>query len=98
MNYPPIEPKGTRIIHLNLASPFESWLLNDGYKPRLVKHAAVVRYSKLNKPTLEIDSTGKMSEATQKRYAIFLKQYLKFGKPLLVSLRAQAPKVLRMAA
>ncbi|MEZ2773443.1 hypothetical protein ACBP83_06350 [Acinetobacter pseudolwoffii] len=98
MNYPPIEPKGTKKIHFSLAAPSENWLLNDGYQPKLVKHAALVRYSKSNKPTLEIDSTGKMSEATQKRYAIFLKQYLKVGKPLLVSLRAQAPKVLRMAA
>lgn len=51
-----------------------------------------------NKETLEIDSTGKMNTAAQKRYAIFLKQYLKVGKSLIESLRAQAPKVLRVAA
>lgn len=98
MNYPPIEPKGTKIIHFSLAAPFETWILNGGYQAKFIKHAACVRYSMTNKETLEIDGTGKMNAAAQKRYSIFLKQYLKVGKPLLVSLRAQAPKVLRMAA
>lgn len=98
MNYPPIEPKGTKKIHFSLAAPFETWILNGGYQAKFIKHAACVRYSMTNKETLEIDGTGKMNAAAQKRYSIFLKQYLKVGKPLLVSLRAQAPKVLRMAA
>ncbi len=66
MNYPPIEPEGTKKIHFSLAAPFENWLLNDGYQPKLVKNAALVRYSKSNKPTLEIDSTGRLNKpATQ---------------------------------
>ena len=51
-----------------------------------------------NKETLEIDGTGKMNAAAQKRYAIFLKQYFKVGKSLIDSLRAQAPKILKVAA
>lgn len=98
MNYPPIDPKGTKKIHFSLAAPFENWLLNDGYQPKLVKHAALVRYSMTNKETLEIYGTGKMNAAAQKRYSIFLKQYLKIGKSLIVSLHDQAPKVLRVAA
>ena len=92
------EPEGTKHIHLQLAGPFEMWLLNDGYQSRLIKHAVLVRYSKATKQTLEIDGTGKMNEAAQKRYAIFLKQYLRVGKSLIESLRAQAPKVLKVAA
>lgn len=98
MKYLAIEPEGAKHIHFQMAAPFESWLLNDGYQPKLVKHAALVRYSRSNKETLEIDSTGKMNAAAQKRYAIFLKQYLKVGKSLIESLRAQAPKILRKAA
>lgn len=93
-----IEPKGTKRIHFQLAGPFETWILNGGYQAKFIKHAACVRYSMANKETLQIDSTGKMNEAAQKRYAIFLKQYLKLGKALMASLRAQAPKILRVAA
>ena len=93
-----IEPKGTKFIHFKLAIAFENWLLNDGYCPKLIKHSALIRFSKTDRPTIEIYSTGKMNEAAQKRYAIFLKQYLKVGKSLINSLRAQAPKTLRVAA
>ncbi|WP_165493988.1 hypothetical protein [Acinetobacter sp. ANC 3781] len=51
-----------------------------------------------NKETLEIDGTGKINAAAQKRYAIFLQRYLKVGKLLITSLRAQTPKTLRVAA
>lgn len=98
MNYLAIEPEGTKHIHFQLAGTFETWILNGGYQAKLIKHAACVRYSMANKETLEIDSTGKMNAAAQKRYAIFLKQYLKVGKSLIKSLRAQAPKILRVAA
>lgn len=98
MNYPPIEPEGTKHIHSQLAAPFETWILNGGYQAKFIKHAACVRYSMTNKETLEIYGTGKMNAAAQKRYSIFLKQYLKVGKSLIVSLRDQAPKVLRVAA
>jgi len=98
MNYLATEPEGTKHIHLQLAGPFETWLLNDGYQAKFIKHALCVRYSMTNKETLEIDGTGKMNAAAQKRYAIFLKQYLKVGKSLIESLRAQAPKTLRIAA
>ena len=98
MKYLAIEPEDTKYIHFQLAGPFETWILNGGYQAKLIKHAACVRYSMANKETLEIDSTGKMNAAAQKRYAIFLKQYLKVGKSLIESLRAQAPKVLKVAA
>lgn len=98
MKYLAIEPEDTKYIHFQLAGPFETWVLNGGYQAKFIKHAAVVRYSMINKETLEIDSTGKMNAAAQKRYAIFLKQYLKVGKSLISSLRAQAPKILRVAA
>ena len=98
MNYLEIEPQGTTHIHLQFEGPFETWLLNGGYQAKVIKHAACVCYSMKNKETLEIDGTGKMNAAAQKRYAIFLKQYLKVGKSLIESLRAQAPKTLRVAA
>lgn len=98
MKYLAIELEDTKHIHFQLAGPFETWILNGGYQAKLIKHAACVRYSMANKETLEIDSTGKMNTAAQKRYAIFLKQYLKVGKSLIESLRAQAPKILKVAA
>lgn len=98
IKYLATEPEGTKHIHLQLAGPFETWLLNGGYQAKVIKHAACVCYSMKNKETLEIDGTGKMNAAAQKRYAIFLKQYLKVGKSLIESLRAQAPKVLKVAA
>jgi len=98
IKYLTTEPEGTKHIHFQLAGPFETWILNGGYQAKLIKHAACVRYSMANKETLEIDSTGKMNTAAQKRYAIFLKQYLKVGKSLINSLRAQAPKILKVAA
>ena len=98
MNYLEIEPEGTKHIHFHLAGPFETWILNGAYQAKFIKHAAVVCYSMANKETLEIDSTGKMNAVAQKRYAIFLKQYLKVGKSLIESLRAQAPKILKVAA
>lgn len=98
MNYLEIEPEGTKHIHFQLAGPFETWILNGGYQAKFIKHAAVVRYSMPNKETLEIDGTGRMNAAAQKRYAIFLKQYLKVGKSLINSLRAQTPRILKAAA
>ena len=98
MNYLSIEPEGTKHIHFQLAGPFETWLLNGGYQAKFIRHVPCVRYSMPNKETLEIDGTGKMNAAAQKRYAIFLKQYLKVGKSLIESLRAQAPKILKVAA
>ena len=98
MNYLSIEPEGTKHIHFQLAGLFETWLLNGGYQPKFIRHVPCVRYSMPNKETLEIDGTGKMNAAAQKRYAIFLKQYLKVGKSLIESLRAQAPKILKVAA
>lgn len=98
MKYLAIEPEGTKHIHIQLAGPFETWLLNGGYQAKFIRHVPCVRYSMPNKETLEIDGTGKMNAAAQKRYAIFLKQYLKVGKSLIESLRAQAPKILKVAA
>jgi hypothetical protein len=98
MNYLAIEPEGTSLIHSQLAGPFETWILNGGYQAKPIKNSVCVRYSMANKETLEIDGTGKMNAAAQKRYAIFLKQYLKVGKSLIESLRAQAPKILKVAA
>ena len=98
MNYLSIEPEGTKHIHFQLAEPFETWLLNGGYQTKFIRHVPCVRYSMPNKETLEIDGTGKMNAAAQKRYAIFLKQYLKVGKSLIESLRAQTPKILKVAA
>lgn len=98
IKYLATEPEGTTHIHFQLAGPFETWLLNGGYQAKFIKHAVYVRYSMTNKETLEIDGTGKMNAAAQKRYAIFLKQYLKVGKSLIESLRAQAPKTLKVAA
>ncbi|OTG64376.1 hypothetical protein B9T25_13120 [Acinetobacter sp. ANC 4470] len=92
-----IEPKGTSFIHFQLAAAFENWLLNDGYQAKPIKHAAVVRYSMANKETLEIYSTGKMNEAAQKRYSLFLKQYLRLGKSMIASLKGQSPKMLKVA-
>ncbi|WP_445344794.1 hypothetical protein [Acinetobacter bohemicus] len=93
-----IEPKGTKFIHFKLAIAFENWLLNDGYCPKLIKHSALIRFSKTNKPTIEIYSTGKMNEAAQKCYSIFLKQYLRLGKSMIASLKGQSPKMLKVAA
>ena len=98
MKYLAIEPEDTKHIHFQLAGPFETWILNGGYQAKLIKHAACVRYSMANKETLEIDGTGKINAAAQKRYAIFLQRYLKVGKLLITSLRAQTPKTLRVAA
>ena len=98
MNYLEIEPEGTTHIHLQFEGPFETWLLNGGYQDKTHKHSTCIRYTRTNKETLEIYSTGEMNEAAQKRYAIFLKQYLKVGKSLIESLRAQAPKILKVAA
>lgn len=98
LSYLEIEPEGTEYIHIQLAAIFETWILNGGYQAKITKDTTCVRYTKTNKETLEIDGTGKMNAAAQKRYAIFLKQYLKVGKSLIESLRAQAPKTLRIAA
>lgn len=92
-----IEPKGRKFIHFQLAASFENWLLNDGYHGKLIKHSALIRYSKANRPTLEIYSTGKMNEAAQKRYSLFLKQYLRLGKSMITSLKCQSPKILKVA-
>lgn len=99
MNYLEIEPEGTKHIHFQLKELFKTWILNGGYQDKTHKHSTCIRYTRTNKETLEIYSTGEMNEAAQKRYAIFLKQYFKVGKSLIVSLRAQAPKMaMRIAA
>ncbi len=48
--------------------------------------------------TLENLRHGTVAEEIDELLTDFLKQYLKIGKSLIVSLRDQAPKVLRVAA
>ena len=94
----PIEPEGGKTIHPQMAACFETWLLNDGYQAKLLKHIAVVRYFKTGKPSLEVNCHGVMNIPAQNRYTVFLKQYLRHGKVLITTLRGQHPKVLRVAA
>lgn len=100
MNYlnTPLEPEGGKTIHLQLAGPFETWLLNDGYQAKFIKHIPLVRYSKAGKQTLEVNGIGIMNAAAKSRYHVFLKQYLRQGKAMITKLRDQSPKVLRVAA
>lgn len=100
MNYlnTSIEPEGGKTIHLQLAGPFETWLLNDGYQAKLIKHIPLVRYSKAGKQTLEVNGIGVMNAAAQKHYSVFLKQYLRLGKPMIDVLRGQHPSFLKVAA
>ena len=100
MNYlnTPIEPECGKTIHLQLAGPFETWLLNDGYQAKFIKHIPLVRYSKAGKQTLEVNGIGIMNKAAKSRYHVFLKQYLRQGKAMITKLRDQSPKVLRVAA
>ena len=98
LSYLEIEPEGTEYIHIQLAAIFETWILNGGYQAKITKDTTCVRYTKTNKETLQIDSTGKMNEAAQKRYVIFIKLYFKIGKSVILTLKGQTPKVLRIAA
>jgi hypothetical protein len=93
-----IEPEGGKTIHLQLAGPFEAWLLNDGYQAKYIKHIPLVRYSKTGKQSLEINGHGVMNAAAKSRYNVFLKQYLRQGKALITALRGQQTKILRVAA
>ena len=94
----PADPKGVKIIHPQLAECFEAWLFNDGYQSKLLKHIAVARYFKTGKQSLEINCHGVMNTAAQKRYGVFLKQYLRLGKPMITTLRGQHPSYLKVAA
>lgn len=93
-----LEPAGGEKIHFPLAVPFEMWLLNDGYFGRPDKRLAAVQYTKPEKPSLVINGKGVMNEACQKRYAVFLRSYLRNGKSFIESLKAQAPKMMIRAA
>jgi hypothetical protein len=93
-----IEPEGGKTIHLQLAGPFEAWLLNDGYQAKYIKHIPIVRYSKTGQQSLEVNGHGVMNAAAQKRYGVFLKQYLRLGKPMIDVLRGQHPSYLKVAA
>lgn len=100
LNYLSIQPepiKPFKYIAVQMAVPFEQWLLNDGYQPRLIKHHAVVRFIKTNKQSIEINSNGVLNEPGRKRYAIFLQQYFKKGHGFISALRTQAPKLMKVA-
>lgn len=93
-----LEPTGGEKIHFSLAVPFEMWLLNDGYFGRPDKRFASVQYTKSEKPSLVINGHGVMNEACKKRYAVFLRSYLRNGKSFIEGLKAQAPKMMMRAA
>ena len=74
----------------HLIPVFTMFIASDGYQCVINKIIGEATFTKANKPGLKIDKLGKMNEATQKRYELFLKLWLKNGKDFVLRLRAQA--------
>ncbi|CAM2994997.1 hypothetical protein [Acinetobacter celticus] len=73
-----------------LIPAFTMFIASDGYQCVIKKIIGEATFTKANKPGLKIDKLGKMNEAAQKRYELFLKLWLKNGKDFVLRLRAQA--------
>ncbi|WP_374663862.1 hypothetical protein [Acinetobacter sp.] len=69
---------------------FTMFVANDGYQCVINKIIGEAVFTKANKPGLKIDRLGKMNEAAQKRYELFLRMWLKNGKEFILRLQAQA--------
>ena len=74
----------------HLIPVFTIFNASDGYQCVINKIIGEATFTKANKPGLKIDKLGKMNEAAQKRYELFLKLWLKNGKDFVLRLRAQA--------
>ena len=90
MKIPNIEPNGATKCPSHLIPALAVFIVNDAYKASISKSKKVIAYTKPCKPTLTIDHRGEMNEAMQKRYVLFLKIWLKFGKDFIQRLKAQA--------
>ncbi|RKG31464.1 hypothetical protein [Acinetobacter tianfuensis] len=77
------------VIALAIAHAFECWILNDGYIGKYLPGQNSVQYSKPKMPNLTVHGAGFMNEACQKRYAVFLKSYLRKGRKFIESLKIQ---------
>ena len=73
-----------------LIPAFTMFIASDGYQCVINKIIGESTFTKANKPGLKIDKLGKMNEAAQKRFELFLKLWLKNGKDFVLRLRAQA--------
>ena len=73
-----------------LIPAFTMFIASDGHQCVINKIIGESTFTKANKPGLKIDKLGKMNEAAQKRYELFLKLWLKNGKDFVLRLRAQA--------
>ena len=76
-------------LHLNLAVPFEVYLLNIGCKANFVRHQAVVQYWRKGSKTMEINAFGIMNNPMHQEYQSFLNLYLKLGRTFIEGLRKQ---------
>ena len=74
----------------HLIPVFTIFNANDEYHCVINKIQGEAVFTKPNKPSLKIDGLGKMNEAAQKRFELFLKLWLKNGKDFVLRLRAQA--------
>lgn len=99
MNYLNIkpEPKDVKKLPHSLAIPFENWMLNDGYTSRLQRQDCSAHYTHATKAKVVIDSFGRLNEAGQKRYSVFLQCYFKGGSQMMTKLRAQSVLFKRVA-
>lgn len=85
-----IEPNLTQaVISPSLAADFDCWILNDGYIGKYLTDRNAVQYSKPKMPNLTVNHFGVMNEACLKRYAVFLKTYLRIGRKFIENLRIQ---------
>lgn len=73
-----------------LIPAFTMFVANDGYQCVINRIIGEAVFTKANKPGLKIDRLGKMNEAAQKRYELFLRMWLKNGKEFVLRLQAQA--------
>lgn len=91
MNHLTYEPELTAFIADSLLAAFGAWMVNGGYKGEYEEDKVRLSYSCENRETVRINlKTGKLNDAGQKRYALFLKQYFKHGAELVLKLKFQA--------
>ena len=71
-------------MNKNILACFEIWLIKGGFKGKRTQTS--VQYFNA-KQRLEMDYTGRMNKAMERKYVLFLKLYLNNGKEFLESLK-----------
>lgn len=74
----------------NLIPAFTIFNSKNDYQCVINKISGDSIFTKANQPSLKIDSLGRMNEAAQKRFKLFLDIWFRLGKDFIVRLKSQA--------